>query len=96
MMTTPTPIESWLLTNALTIITLVILGVMAWARTGTASEVKKELEAHKSCATPHPSCPLHDSILTDIKATLTRIDRRLFRLASGRSIEPSDKEEDEA
>ena len=65
-----TPTETWILNNILTIMAFVVLGVMAWAKTGDGLQAKKDLEAHKASPTPHPSCPLHDSILSDIKICL--------------------------
>ena len=71
------PIESWLVNNALEIAALIVIGVIAWSRTGKADQVEKDLARHKQDVTPHASCPVHATSLDDIKATLEKVDKRL-------------------
>ncbi len=72
-----TPLESWIVNNALEIAALVIIGIIAWSRTGKADKLEKELKEHKESPTPHLQCPAHASTLTEIKEAVEEVKKRL-------------------
>ena len=93
----PQTVLQWLWNNAIALVLYLILSVAAWLKLGDLAKLRQAFENHIKSEKPHDACPVHASILEEIRNSLRNvntkldiIDDRVFKIVQDRSNKKND------